>query len=199
VIVHDLIERTLLGMPRFVGRRGRGHARPARGRRASEGLAECGLNLNAWAFDIVDFASRRVWGDRCSCPPGFSDGQCDVVAVLVACVAGDRLPMKRWPFDVLNTLSPASTKTPFRIRASVPSTSVESLTSRRGHLVEPRVQCLAVLDHDSSLLTIPAAASRSRHRRERTSMRQPAINAYSPGAEPRSRPKPEGASRREAP
>jgi hypothetical protein len=38
VIVHDLVERTLPGTPRFVARRGRGHARPAGGRRASEEL-----------------------------------------------------------------------------------------------------------------------------------------------------------------
>jgi hypothetical protein len=56
VIVHDLVERTLLGMPRFVGRRGHGHAQPAGGRRASEERDEFGLNLSACAFEVVDFA-----------------------------------------------------------------------------------------------------------------------------------------------
>jgi hypothetical protein len=36
VIVHDLVERTLRGTPRFVARRGRGHLRPAGGRCATD-------------------------------------------------------------------------------------------------------------------------------------------------------------------
>jgi hypothetical protein len=42
VIAHDLVEHSLRGMPRFVGRRGRAHARPEGGRRASESAEEIG-------------------------------------------------------------------------------------------------------------------------------------------------------------
>jgi hypothetical protein len=46
VFAHDLVEQALRGMPRFVGRRGRAHARPAGGRRASEHAEENGLNAS---------------------------------------------------------------------------------------------------------------------------------------------------------
>ena len=49
VIVHDLIEPTLRGMPKFVGCRARGHSRPASGHRASEEPDEIGLNARGRA------------------------------------------------------------------------------------------------------------------------------------------------------
>jgi len=47
VIVHNSVERTLRGTPRFVIRRGCGHAKPKGGRRASENAGEIGLNARA--------------------------------------------------------------------------------------------------------------------------------------------------------
>ena len=78
-----------------------------------------GLNLNACAFEIVDFASRRVWRDCRSCPPVFQTASANVVGMLVACVRGRQASV------------PTSTETSFE-SASVPSTSVESLTSAAG-------------------------------------------------------------------
>ena len=60
VIVHDLVERTLRGTPRFVARRGRGHAGPEGERRASEEADEIGLNARARERQVGDFAVRRV-------------------------------------------------------------------------------------------------------------------------------------------
>jgi hypothetical protein len=59
VIVHDLVERTRRGTPRFVARRGRGHSRPEGGRRASNRSRRCGLNrLSAYA--AVAIYARRA-------------------------------------------------------------------------------------------------------------------------------------------
>jgi hypothetical protein len=44
VIVHDLVKRTLRGMPRVVARRVRGHSKPEGGRGASEEPDRVGLN-----------------------------------------------------------------------------------------------------------------------------------------------------------
>jgi hypothetical protein len=67
LIVHDLVERTLRGTPRFVARRGRGHSRPEGGRRASEEPDEIGLNSRARERHVADFAVLRLWRDRRSC------------------------------------------------------------------------------------------------------------------------------------
>ena len=67
VIVHDLVERTLRGTPRFVARRGRGHARPEGGRRANEEPDEIGLNSRACARQVADFARRPLRRDRRFC------------------------------------------------------------------------------------------------------------------------------------
>jgi hypothetical protein len=60
VIVHDPVERTLRGTPRFVARRGRGHSRPEGGRRASEEPDEVGLNSKARERQVADFAVLRL-------------------------------------------------------------------------------------------------------------------------------------------
>jgi len=70
VIVHDLVERTLRGIPRFEARRGCGHSRPEGGRRASEEPDEIGLNARARERHVADLAVLRRWRDRRSCPRG---------------------------------------------------------------------------------------------------------------------------------
>ena len=60
VIVHDLVERTLRGTPRFVARRGRGHSRPEGGRRASAEPDAIGPNSRARERQVADFAVLRV-------------------------------------------------------------------------------------------------------------------------------------------
>jgi hypothetical protein len=67
VIVHDLVERTLRGRPRFVARRGRGHSRPAGGRGASEEGDDIGLNPQARERPVADIAAPCVSRDRGSC------------------------------------------------------------------------------------------------------------------------------------
>ena len=68
VIAHNLVEQTLRRMPRFVGRRGRAHARPEGGRRASDELEEIGRNARASKRDIADFAVPCITRDCRSCP-----------------------------------------------------------------------------------------------------------------------------------
>ena len=67
MIMHDLVERTLRGTPRFVARRGRGHSRPEGGHRASEEPDQIGLNSRAGERPVADFAVLRLWRDRRSC------------------------------------------------------------------------------------------------------------------------------------
>jgi hypothetical protein len=67
VIVHDLVERTLRGTPRFVARRWHGHSRPAGGRCASEEADDIGLNARAPERQVADTAALCVSRDRGSC------------------------------------------------------------------------------------------------------------------------------------
>jgi hypothetical protein len=62
VIVHDLVKRTLGGMPRFVARRGRGHSKPEGGRGASEEPDRVGLNSSV--------RERRAAVSRARTPQG---------------------------------------------------------------------------------------------------------------------------------
>jgi hypothetical protein len=67
VIVHDLIKRTLRGIPRFVAPRGRGHSRPAGGRGTNEEVDDFGLDARACGRPVADIAAVCVSRDRGSC------------------------------------------------------------------------------------------------------------------------------------
>jgi len=97
MILHDLVERNLPWISRFVGRRGRGHARSAGARRASEEPAEFGLNLSARAFEIVDFATAAFDSIAVLASPAQRDssrGQCEMAACAFPRSRGRASPAK---------------------------------------------------------------------------------------------------------
>jgi len=106
VIVHDLVERTLRGTPRFVARRGRGHSTQEGRRRASEEPDEMGLNPKI-ACVLVAVSARRV--------------------VRTGVVAARRAPRARGPLPPSPRRRPHTTFDPMRQR-------VLALTKKRGNL-----------------------------------------------------------------